>query len=61
MTTVAEFIAYLQTLPTDAKVIVPRADGSNDWQDLIIPAKDTPYSSDTCWYDDYDNAVKIGE
>jgi hypothetical protein len=61
MTTVTEFIAYLQTLPTDAKVIVPRADGSNDWQDLVVPAPMNPYSSITCWFDDLDNAVKIGE
>jgi hypothetical protein len=61
MTTVADFIAYLQTLPADAKVIVPKADGSNDWQDLVVPAPMNPYSSITCWFDDYDNAVKIGE
>ena len=60
MTTVADFIAYLQTLPADASVTVPK-EGTRDWQDLIIPAKDNPYSSDTCWYDDYDNELKIGE
>jgi len=60
MTTVAQLIEYLQTLPADASVTVPK-EGTRDWQDLIIPAKDTPYSSDTCWYDDYDNALKLGE
>jgi hypothetical protein len=60
MTTVTQLIEYLQTLPADASVTVP-TEGSRDWQDLIIPAKDTPYSSNTCWYDDYDNELKLGE
>jgi hypothetical protein len=60
MTTVTQLIEYLQTLPADASVTVP-TEGSRDWQNLIIPAKDTPYSSNTCWFDNYDNELKLGE
>ena len=60
MTTVAHLIEYLQTLPADARVTVPK-EGTFDMQDLIIPPEATPKSSDTCWYDEYDNALKLGE
>ena len=61
MTTIADLMAYLQTLPADAKVIVPKVDGSNDWQDLVLPAPMNPYSSTTCWFDDFHGLLKIGE
>lgn len=61
MTTVADLMTYLQTLPSNAKVIVPRADGSNDWQDLVLPSPMNPYSSDTFWFDNLTCELHLGE
>lgn len=61
MTTIADLMTYLQTLPSNAKVIVPTADGSNDWQDLVLPAPMNPYSSDTVWFDNLTCELHLGE
>ena len=79
MTTVAEFIAYLQTLPEDSKIEV--VDASMAYQqtlqedseievvddshlavlvDLILPTEEDVYSSETCWYDNIDRVLKLG-
>ena len=63
MTTVAEFIAYLQTLPEDSKVEV--VDGAytrtRSRVDLILPTEEDVYSSETCWYDNIDRVLKLGD
>ena len=62
MTTVADLIAYLQTLPADAEVKVASMAGWNDpWAELIIPSEYAPYSSDTCWFSTMDNVLKLGD
>jgi hypothetical protein len=62
MTTVAEFIAYLQTLPEDSKIEV--VDGAyartRSRIDLILPTEEDVYSSETCWYDNIDRVLKLG-
>ncbi len=60
MTTVAEFMTYLQTLPQDAQVKVASAD-SRRWEHLFIPEKLDPDGSDTCWFDVDGNELKLGE
>ena len=60
MTTVAELMTYLQTLPQDAQVKVT-SNESRRWEHLFIPNKLDPYCSDTCWFDADDNALKLGE
>ena len=62
MTTVADLIAYLQTLPADAEVKVTSTSGWNDpCTELIIPSESAPYSSDTCWFSTMDNVLKLGD
>jgi hypothetical protein len=60
MTTVAEFMAYLQTLPQDAQVKVTSND-SRRWEHLFIPKELDPDGSDTCWFDNISNELKLGE
>lgn len=60
MTTVAEFIAYLQTLPEDSKIEVVDASQLACLVDLILPTEEDVYSSETCWYDNIDRVLKLG-
>jgi hypothetical protein len=60
MTTVAELITYLQTLPQDAQVKVT-SNESRRWEHLFIPNKLNPDGSDTCWFDADGNELSLGE
>jgi hypothetical protein len=60
MANVAELMTYLQTLPQDAQVKVLSYD-TGRWEPLFIPEKLDPHGSDTCWFDNISNELKLGE
>jgi hypothetical protein len=60
MTNVAEFIAYLQTLPKNANIeVVDSTKPFGDLVNLTLPLE-SEWGTDFCMFDDEDNTLRLG-